>query len=74
MTATTYTQIPGAHIPDARPGVSLGAKLSRFFRRMIEAREKAVKKRIASHFQGLDNEHLVKLGYSPVDVARIRRG
>ncbi len=74
MTATTYTHIPGAHTPDAKPGASFGAKLSRIFWRMIEAREKAVQKRIASHFQGLDNEHLVKLGYSPVDVARIRRG
>ena len=74
MTATTYTQIPGAHIPDAKPGASLGAKLSGIFWRMIEAREKAVQKRIASHFQGLDNAHLVKLGYSPIDIARIRRG
>jgi len=69
MTATTYT-----HIPSAKPGSSLGDRLSRIFWRMIEAREKAVQKRIASHFQGLDNEHLVKLGYSPADISRVRRG
>ena len=69
MTATTCT-----HIPSVRSGGSFGSKLNRFFWRMIEAKEKAVQKRIANHFMGLDNEHLVKLGYSPDDIARVRRG
>lgn len=69
MTATTYT-----HIPGVKPGASLGGRLSRFFWRMIEAKEKAVQQRIASQFRGLDDEHLIKLGYSPADIARVRRG
>jgi hypothetical protein len=69
MTATTYT-----HIPGVKPGASFGEKLNKFFWSMIEAKEKAVQKRIASQFRGLDDEHLVKLGYAPADIARVRRG
>ncbi len=69
MTATTYT-----NIPSAKPGASFGGKLSRFFWRMIEAREKSARKKIANQFLGQDNEHLEQLGYSPADIARLRRG
>ena len=69
MTATTYTNIPGA-----KRGTSFGDRLGRFFWRMIEAKEKSVQARIARQFRGLDDEHLIKIGYSPADIARIRRG
>ncbi len=69
MTATTYTNIPGA-----KPGASFGGWLGRFFWRMIEAQEKAAQVRIARHFRGMDDEYLTKLGYLPADIARVRRG
>jgi hypothetical protein len=69
MTATTYTNIPGA-----RQGASFGGWLGRFFWRMIEAQEKAAQVRVARHFQGLDDEYLTRIGYSRTDIARIRRG
>ena len=69
MTATTYTNIPGT-----KPGASFGGWFSRIFWSLIEAKEKQAQKRIADHFRGLDDEYLTKLGYSPVDIARVRRG
>jgi hypothetical protein len=69
MTATTYTNIPGT-----TPGASFGGRFSRFFWRIIEAKEKHVKQRIAAHFRGLDDEYLERLGYLPADIARVRRG
>lgn len=69
MTATTYTNIPGS-----KPGASSRGRFGRFFWRMIEAKEKHVQKRIARHFRGLDDEYLTRIGYSPADIARIRRG
>ncbi len=69
MTTTTYTNIPGA-----KPGASFGGWLSRFFWRMIEAKEKQTRVRIAAHFRGLDDEYLIRIGYSPADIARVRRG
>ncbi len=39
MTATTYTNIPGA-----KPGASLGGRLGRFFWRMIDAQEQRIAK------------------------------
>ena len=69
MTATTYT-----NIPSVKPDASNGGWLGRFFWLMIEAKEKSVKARIASHFRGLDDEYLVRIGYSPADIARVRRG
>ena len=65
MTATTYTNIPGT---------SSGGWLGRFFWRVVEAREKQAKKRIARQFRGLDDEYLARIGYAPEDIARIRRG
>ena len=69
MTAMTYTNIPGA-----KPSTLFGGWLGRFFWRMIEAKEKAVKVRIARHFRGLDDEYLTRIGYASADIARIRRG
>ena len=69
MTATTYT-----NIPSVKPSASNGGWLGRFFWRMIEAKEKAVKARIARHFRGLDDEYLARIGYSSADIARVRRG
>ena len=69
MTATTYTNIPGAKL-----AASFGGWFSRFFWRMIEAKEKQTRRRIADHFRGLDDEYLTRLGYLPADIARIRRG
>ena len=69
MTATTYT-----HLPATEPGTSFGGKISRFFWRMIDAKQKHVQQRIANHFRGLDDEYLVRLGYTPSDIARVRRG
>ena len=68
MTATTYTNIPGA-----KPGASFGGWLSRIFWRIAAAREKQTRARIARHFQGQDSEHLTRLGYSPADIRRIRQ-
>ena len=69
MTATTYTNIPGVKL-----GASFGDRFSRFFWRMIEAKEKQTRQRIADHFRGLDDEYLARLGYASDDKARIRKG
>lgn len=69
MTATTYTNVPGA-----KPGASFGGWLHRAYMRLVEAREKQARRRIAEHFRGFDDEYLEKLGYSRADMARIRRG
>lgn len=69
MSATTYT-----HIPGSKRKVSIGEWLSRVFWKIAEAREKQARERVARHFAGYDNDYLVKLGYSPADIRRIRRG
>lgn len=69
MTATTYT-----HIPAAKSGTSFGGWLKKVFWNIAEAREKQARERITRHFQGQDINHLIRLGYSPADVHRVRRG
>jgi len=69
MTATTYRDLQGS-----KPGSSFGGWLRRVFWRIVDAREKQVRERIARHFNGLDDEYLTKLGYSSADIRRVRRG
>ena len=70
MTATTYR----GDVSGSKPGSSFGGWLSRVFANIIQAQEKEARRRVAMHFRGLDDEHLQKLGYSPADVWRLRRG
>lgn len=69
MAAMTYT-----HIPGEKTGASFGEWLSRVFWKIAEAREKQARERVARHFSGYNNDYLVRLGYSPADIQRIRRG
>jgi hypothetical protein len=74
MTATTYTHVTGAKpVSGAKPRESFREWLGRIFWRIVDAREKQVRERIARHFRGFDDEYLAKLGYAPADIRRIRQ-
>ncbi|MEM9581445.1 MAG: hypothetical protein AAF891_12245 [Pseudomonadota bacterium] len=70
MTATTYS----SDFSGSKPGSSLGGWFSRLFADIAYAQEKEARRRIAMHFQGLDDAHLLKLGYAQGDIDRVRRG
>ena len=70
MTATTYR----GDVSGSQPGSSFGGWLSRVFWTIVQAQEKEARRRVAMHFRGLDDEYLQKLGYSPADISRLRRG
>ena len=69
MTTTTYT-----HTPGAKPGASFGGWLGRFFWRMVEAQEQRITKRVAKILNKYDDAYLKKIGYTPADITRLRRG
>ena len=70
MTATTFNR----DISGSKPGSSFGGWLSRFFSNILQAQEKEARRRVAMHFRGLDDDHLLKLGYTQADITRLRRG
>ena len=70
MTATTYN----SGVSGSKPGSSFGGWFSRIFWNIVQAREKEARRRVAMHFRGLDDEHLLKLGYMQADIDRLRRG
>ena len=69
MGATTYGTVPGAH-----PGATNGGWLSRFFARLIEARELQARRLVNAHLRSLDNETLKSFGLEPAEIKRLRRG
>jgi hypothetical protein len=68
MTATTYTNIPGA-----KPGASLGGRLGRFFWRIIDAQEQRIAKRVGKILNTYDDAYLAKIGYIPAEIAQLRQ-
>ena len=69
MGATTYRNVPGAH-----PGATSGGWLSRFFARLIEARELQARRVVNAHLRTLDNEALESFGLEPAEIRRLRSG
>ena len=68
MTTTTYT-----HSLGGKPGASIKVWLTRFFQRMIEAREKQMAFRVAMILSSYGDEQLKSYGYAPADIALLRQ-
>ena len=69
MTVTTYT-----HSLGGKPGASIKAWFTRFFQRIIEAREKQMAFRVTMILRSYNDVQLKTYGYTSADIAWLRQG
>lgn len=69
MSATTYTNIPGA-----RQGSEAGGWFSNLLERIVEAQAARVRREVYTQLRGFNDETLIELGFSAEEIKRLRHG